>query len=404
MTLQDDFLRKAAVLIATLDDQAAETLLEQIGRDQAVLLRRMLGELAPITLDERSTVIQEFLQSGAAGPLSVGDSDAVEVDDSLAAKIAAAEPSEETLEEMLEETPSEMPEDSPFSFLAGATPQILADLLAGEHAQTISVVLSYLPPAKASEVLRCLPDDRQSDVLQRLGRLQETDESVVAEVEQELQRLFQRRIHVRQNPPVGLATVCAMLDAADDAERLRIMQQLERHAPEILAEIDAGVMNRSTRRIAPVTSSSTQRDGTSRGSSAAAGPVSDGCEKDGIQPDRRGSVPASSAGAAAGPQVAFEFDDLAALDDAALALVFRRSDPEVALVALAAAGPGLLDRIQRQLPWREARELKFQIGRLGPIRLSDVERAQQRLAGVAVTLIQQGVIPPPKNRRFIIAA
>ena len=67
-------------------------------------------------------------------------------------------------------------------------------------------------------------------------------------------------------------------------------------------------------------------------------------------------------------------------------------------------GHAVVDRIRRQLPWREARELKSQIERIGPIRLSDVERAQQQLAALAVSLIQQGTIAAPHNRRFIVAA
>jgi hypothetical protein len=103
-------------------------------------------------------------------------------------------------------------------------------------------------------------------------------------------------------------------------------------------------------------------------------------------------------------QVAFEFDDLNGLDDSALALVFSNSDPEVILVALTGANSSLFDRIRRQLPWQAARDLKSQTERLGPIRLSDVEHAQQRLAQVAIDLIRKGLIKPPKNRRFIIAA
>jgi flagellar motor switch protein FliG len=48
--------------------------------------------------------------------------------------------------------------------------------------------------------------------------------------------------------------------------------------------------------------------------------------------------------------------------------------------------------------------LQVQMERLGPIRLSDLERAQQSLAHVAADLICEGTIPPPKNRRFISAA
>jgi flagellar motor switch protein FliG len=100
----------------------------------------------------------------------------------------------------------------------------------------------------------------------------------------------------------------------------------------------------------------------------------------------------------------FEFDDLNALTDHALAMVFQRAEPRVALIALTGASPSLFERIQRQLPWRESRELRHQIERLGPIRLSDVEHAQRKLAETAAALIRDRSISPPKNRRFATAA
>ncbi len=102
--------------------------------------------------------------------------------------------------------------------------------------------------------------------------------------------------------------------------------------------------------------------------------------------------------------VNFEFGDLNTLSDHALALVFQRADPRVALIALTGASPRLLERIQRQLPWQQGRELRRQLKGLGPVRLSDVEHAQRKLVETTAELIHQRIISPPKNRRFTTAA
>ncbi|MCH5373121.1 MAG: hypothetical protein JJ992_04040 [Planctomycetes bacterium] len=407
--MQDEFLRKAAVLIATLDDQTAESLLEQIGRDQALLLRRVLGELAPVTVDERSHIIQEFIQAGTHEPAKAGDADGVEVDDSLAAKIAAAEPpapDDELPDDSPDRGPSEIPEDSRFSFLVDASPDVLCELLSRELPQTISVVLSFLPPARAAEVLRRLPADRQNDVLQRLGQLQEADASIVDEIEQELRNQFQHNLETHRHSPLGPTAVRAILDASSGAERHRLIEQLQQSAPEVMQQIGWETTCHSPGRGLAETPLATRTTGATSVAlrpSAPVAPVVRETESTSPHTSREAQL-VNHIGSGQGPQRVFEFDDLTALDDNALAFVFRRADPEVALVALTGASPRLLDRIQRQLPWREARELKFQIARLGPIRLSDVERAQQRLAEVAGTLIREGVVTPPKNRRFIIAA
>jgi flagellar motor switch protein FliG len=273
------------------------------------------------------------------------------MDDSLAAKIASVGPAASD-----RETPGESwigpdvnaADDSPFAFLSAATPTVLGDLLADEHAQTISLVLSHLPANKVTEALQQLKADQRREVIERLGRLQATDESVVIEIAQQLQRQFQRRI-------------------------------------------------RETARAASASSPSHVSPKPGRPSTA-------------LRPHGAGTPARASANELVKPAPPrtrwsdFEFDDLGALADHALAIVFQRAEPRVALIALTGASPSLIDRIRRQLPWREARELRRQIERLGPIRLSDVEHAQRKLAETAAALIQDGIIAPPANRRFTSAA
>ncbi len=355
MTLQDEFLRKAAVLIATLDDQAAETLLDLIGREQSLRLRRMLTELAPVSLDERSVIIQEFMHAGVTGAPGLQESEGVEMDDSLVAKIALADspsssdgPVAEPMGQALDRPTGAAAEHSPFSFLLAATPEVLGDLLAGEHAQTISLVLSHLPSVKVAETLRQLSAAQRSDVLERLGRMQPTDDSVVAEIAQQLQRQFHRRIR-EPGRPSSLLTARRDIPESTRSPVAARLQPLGPGSPSVAND---------------AAKAATHRD----------------------------------------PLPAFDFDDLNALNDQSLAMVFRRAEPQVSLIALTGASPNLFDRIQRQLPWREARELRRQIERLGPVRLSDVEHAQSKLAETAAALIREKVIPPPQNRRFTTAA
>jgi hypothetical protein len=98
------------------------------------------------------------------------------------------------------------------------------------------------------------------------------------------------------------------------------------------------------------------------------------------------------------------FDDLAQLDDPSLAEVLRSADPQVVLLALTGASPDLVGRIRRRLPSREAKALKRKLEQIGPVRLRDVEHAQQQLARLASRLAARGLIRPPGTRRFAVAA
>ena len=75
-----------------------------------------------------------------------------------------------------------------------------------------------------------------------------------------------------------------------------------------------------------------------------------------------------------------QFDDLTRLDDAGLAAAFQAAEREVALTALVGAPPDLIDRVLRRFSAAEAKTVRHNLDHPGPIRLSDIEDARQRIA------------------------
>ncbi len=98
------------------------------------------------------------------------------------------------------------------------------------------------------------------------------------------------------------------------------------------------------------------------------------------------------------------FPQLETLDNAALAQILRRSSPNTTLLALAGASHDFVQKILAQLPSREASQLDRKIQHIGPLRLDDVQRAQQQLADIAQQLIDEGQIVLPGQPRFAVAA
>jgi flagellar motor switch protein FliG len=211
----------------------------------------------------------------------------------------------------------------PFVRLREAEGEKLARLLAGERPQTIALVLSHLSARQAGGVLARLQPNLQTEVVRRLVDLEETDPAVLQEVEQALESRLSRQVPMQRRRVAGLQAMGGILQASGNEVRLQILENLAAH--------DRALAQR-------------------------------------LGPPR------------------MEFDDLADLDDAALAEVFRAVQPQWIMPALLGAPPEISDRVLNILPRNQAESLRRNLKQPGPIRLSDVETARQNIADIAARI------------------
>lgn len=401
-------LRKAAILLDSLDGPTAETLFAQMTPEQAAQARQAVFQLGPVDAAERQRILEEFLRLGAAtaGATAAG----VDLDESLAARIADAA-------EVPDDVPAASSVPAPrFAFLQEATAETLACCFAAEHPQTVSLVLAQLPAQRAASVLKLLPAELKAEVVQRLARLDETDEEIVAEIERTLAQSWQPYLHTASARPAGMATLEAMLEASACEDRPALLELLEAADPRLLQKLGYPRPRRGPRLVEE---DHPNRDGQARESCGARRARSAGhggpsrafpatgldLQEDPLLPAAAWSPTVAADLPAAGSQrEALDFDDLIALDDRALAQIFRAADPRVALLALTGASPQMAERMLGQLPPREAQGLARQMEALGPIRLQDVACAQQQLADLARQLARQGSLCLPQARYFTEAA
>ncbi|MBC8876792.1 MAG: hypothetical protein H8E44_45775 [Planctomycetes bacterium] len=404
MSERDDNLRKAAILVKSLDARTAERLLGQMKPEEVAQVRKAIEQLGPVGADERERIISEFMHTGSA-PVDP-PSNGVEMDRSLAERIATFQDPPPCVE-------SRRAESSRFAFLQDASTDRVAEFLAREHPQTVSIVLAHLPPRRAASVLGRFSADLQTEVLGRLVRLDETDARVLGEVERELERLVACQDDAPEERPAGLVAVEAILDAAAKHDRQMLLTRLEQHDQQVVLQLGyppqrpghSAATKITVRRRCDPSRQADSAEGTSSpqetAQTASETRLADRhpCS---IEADRTGGSPAGSEWGADSPSP-IDFNDLIALEDVALAKVFRAADPQVTLLALTGASRQLVDRILGRLPIREAKTLRRQMEQLGPTRLSDMERAQQRLAELAGQLADQGEIIIPKIGRFTMA-
>jgi flagellar motor switch protein FliG len=357
-------LRKAAVLIRSLDAETAAILLAQLPPADAAAIRAAVERLGAIDSDEQADVAAELRR---AAPLAgAAAKDGVELAISTTNQVDDAPKSAES-----------RPSNSRFEFLEQAPIANLVPYMAREHAQTIALVLSYLSPPRAAAVLAALPPRQQADTLERVAMLGETDPESVKVVEQELAAWMSAQSSLRRGARAGGA-VRAILAAADAATRNEIVTNLKTHKQHLAAQFGAPVAPRNLATLGETvaerfrTQPKTQADALRQTLATANEPRQ-------LQaPRQRSQVPRPAA-----PNVRFDFEDLIRLEPPALAAVMRDVDAKVLVLALAGSSDELVERVSREMPKRTAKAFRRQLRRLGPTRLSDVEAAQQTVARAA---------------------
>jgi flagellar motor switch protein FliG len=351
-TIRPTALRKAAILIASLDRDSASGMLDQMPDEQAQLIRETIDELGPIDPLEQSEVIEEFFRISPLMPEKMPPG--IELAGSLARRLAMSQPDDDLNSPYRTSLPAA---GKPFEQFRHTDCTSLAELLEREQPQIAAVVISHLPAERAAQLLAELPSTMQADVARRLIHLDETDPDVLREIEAAIDQWLKRHNVRTQRRGAGVAALRSILESAD-----RRTQQ------NLLTNLSAGE-RRLVKQHRPLV----------RPAETAA------CR---IPKPRRSD---------------FRFADLMQFDDHALSTTLHRADAEVLILALAAVDPQWVTRIERLLPIEAARMLRYGLEHLGPIRLSDVEAAQQQLASLATQLEHNGDLSLASHRTLSLA-
>jgi flagellar motor switch protein FliG len=226
MNLPSSSIRKAAILVASLDTELADHLLDQMPAEQADVVRRYVLQLGEIDPGEEAIVIQEFFRRPAAMKRAVRPGPAAAA--AYAATSASAPKSVRVDAAHGVPAPTATTSER-FHFLREAQAAKLMPILASEHPQTIAVVLSHLPPEQASELLATLPGDVQLEVVRRLIVIDEADPDVLREVEHGLKSRVAEVIRDERRRAAGTAAVANILDAAEPRVRRMLLANIARH-------------------------------------------------------------------------------------------------------------------------------------------------------------------------------
>ena len=207
----------------------------------------------------------------------------------------------------------------PFEFIRKTDPSQVLNFIQDEHPQTIAMILSYLSPAQSAMILGALTPEKQADVAKRIAMMDRTSPDVIKEVERVLERKLSSLLNQDYTIVGGVDAIVDILNMVDRGTEKHIMESLEIEQLELADEIRKKM---------------------------------------------------------------FVFEDILLLDDRAIQRVLRDVDNNDLGIALKGANEEVQNVIFKNLSKRLSAMIKEDMEFMGPVRMKDVEEAQQKIVGI----------------------
>ncbi|HIE13483.1 MAG TPA: flagellar motor switch protein FliG [Desulfotomaculum sp.] len=217
----------------------------------------------------------------------------------------------------------------PFSSLRKTDPKHLLTFIRDEHPQTIALVLSYLDPSQSAAILSALPQETQTEIAKRIAMMERTSPEVVHEIQRVLEHKIMNMIPVEQTQAGMVESLVNILNMVDRATEKSILEELENEDPSLADEVRKRM---------------------------------------------------------------FVFEDIVKLDDTSIQRILREVNTKDLAVALRGATEEVKNRIFRNMSHRAGKMLKDELEFMGPVRLRQVEEAQQKIVKVIRALEEAGEI------------
>jgi len=217
----------------------------------------------------------------------------------------------------------------PFDFVRKADPNQILNFIQNEHPQTISLILAYLNPQQASVILSSLPPEKQAEVAKRIAVMDRTSPDIIKEVERVLEKKISSLVTHDYTSAGGIQAIVNILNSVDRGTEKNIMETLEAEDTELAEEIKKRM---------------------------------------------------------------FVIEDIMSLDNRSIQRFLREVENDVLAVALKGANDEVSDVIFNNMSKRLKEMITEDMQFMGPVRLRDVEEAQQKIVNTIRKLEDAGEI------------
>ncbi len=228
----------------------------------------------------------------------------------------------------------------PFEAARTADPTQLATLIQNEHPQTVALILAYLQPEKSAVILQSMTADTQVEIAKRLALMDRTSPEITREVENYLEERLSSIIGQDFTSVGGIGSLIGVLNAVERATEKNIIETMEVQEPSLAEEVKKRL---------------------------------------------------------------FVFEDVVLIDDKSLQHLFKEIDMKDLSVALKGVTDEVKEKFYKNMSKRAAEMLKEEMAYMGPVRMRDVDQAQQRIVAVVKKLEGRGeiVISRPGEEELI---
>jgi len=225
-----DDIRKAAILLLSLDKPLAAEVLSQLLKPQVEQVTMEIAKLDDVTKEQQQAVLTEFYSmAGEQTHIERGGMD-------FANDLLQQSLGEDGAGEILESVRQSM-SSVPFGFLQKAGAENLLTFIVEEHAQTIALILSHLSATLGAEVLSGLPSNKQMDVIRRIATMEQTSPEVIHDVEASLESRMTSTFNQGLEKAGGVPMVAQILNVTDRMTNKGILETLEQEDAELADEI-----------------------------------------------------------------------------------------------------------------------------------------------------------------------
>jgi len=221
-------------------------------------------------------------------------------------------------------------EIAPFDFLRHTEPDEVFNFIENEHPQTIALVMAHLTPEQSAVIFSKLDPEVRANVVKRIALMDRTAPEIISDVERVLEKKVAAISKGQEYSSAGgVESVVNILNRIDRGTEKSILESLEEEDQELADEI--------RRKL-------------------------------------------------------FTFEDVVTLDDRAVQRFLREVDSKKLALALKTVNDELKDKIFKNMSQRAGEMLREELEYLGPVRLRDVEEAQQEIINVVRRLEEEGEI------------
>ena len=317
-------LKKAAVLLVTLGEEASAKVLKHFNEDEVHVLGREVARLHNVSNEISESVLEEFYQMSVAHDYVLKGG--VEYARKMLVSAFGPEQARSLLDRLMKTIGSDA---ANFDALQKADPQQLAKFIHSEHPQTIALILSHLKASQAAALLSSLPAEMRPDVALRMANLDQISPDIIARIATIIGQKLKALGELNRESYGGIRAVAEMFNRLDTGSSKEILNNIEVQDPALVETVR---------------------------------------------------------------HLMFVFEDLLTVDSSAIKEILSRVDRKMLTLALKGTSENLRNHFMGNMSQRGAEMLRDEMDTMGPVKIKDVEGAQQQIISVVRQLETEGVI------------